>query len=295
MVQFIGQSALQAPNMNVDFSPISNALDGLIKRYQEQQETAATGNALMGLYGGITGAPGPGPSSMPETGNALSRSPAPNAAAAASYAANPAPQTSLSPDLLNSVRSSEGWMPKAQWDYKQYTNGYGTRATSPNEVIDKPEAERRLQSEVGKARAIVERFAPNAPEGVKNALTSLTYNAGGDWMKSGLGAAVQRGDYTDAQQRFLQYNKAGGQTLPGLVSRRQKEAQWFSNQGQQPTRVADSGNAIPASVMRNLATTRGTQQLAGNLIEDQYSRNNPTREQISSLSNQADRSAAADG
>jgi lysozyme len=137
----------------------------------------------------------------------------------------------LSPTLVDSVKRFEGFTPRAKWDYKQYTNGYGTRARYAGDQIDEAEADRRLRAALAEARATVERHAPEAPEGVKNALTSLTFNAGADWATAGLGHALRRGDYQDARNRFLQYTRAGGEVLPGLVSRRQQEAGWWSQGG----------------------------------------------------------------
>ncbi len=133
----------------------------------------------------------------------------------------------LSPEYADAIKGFEGYAPRAQWDYKQNTNGYGTKAQYPGEVIDRDTAEQRFQTEVGKASGYVDQIAPNAPPGVKAALTSLTYNAGPGWMGSGLGDLVRAGDYAGAAERFQQYNKAGGQVNPGLVSRRAKEAAWF--------------------------------------------------------------------
>jgi len=132
-------------------------------------------------------------------------------------------------NYLGQIKQFEGFAPRAQWDYAQNSNGYGTKARYPGEVIDRAEAERRFQAEIANARSSVERFAPNAPEGVKQALTSLTYNSGTKWTNGGLGQAVQSGDYDAARQRFLQYDKAGGDVLPGLHNRRVAEASWFSN------------------------------------------------------------------
>ncbi len=134
----------------------------------------------------------------------------------------------LDPSYVDAIRQSEGFSPQAQWDYKQNTNGFGTRAEYPGEVIDKATAEQRYQAELAKAEAHVESVAPNAPPGVKAALTSLTYNAGPGWAQSGLGDLVRAGDWTGAAQRFQEYNKAGGQVNPGLVNRRTKEAAWFN-------------------------------------------------------------------
>lgn len=133
----------------------------------------------------------------------------------------------LDPNLIAAVKGFEGFAPQASWDYKQYTNGYGTKATAPGETIDRDTAEQRLQAELLKAQAAASAVNPSAPPGVQNALTSLTFNAGPGWANSGLGDAVRAGDWDTARQHFVQYNKAGGQVNPGLVSRRAAEAAWF--------------------------------------------------------------------
>jgi lysozyme len=158
-------------------------------------------------------------------------------------------------DLLAYLRRVEGYTPRAAWDYKQNSVGYGTRARYPGEVIDRTEADRRLSSEADKARAIVDRIAPTADPGTKAALTSLTYNAGDKWTRSGLGDAIRAGDMDTARNRFLQYTHAGGKVLPGLVARRREEAGWINanNDGSvppipptPPTRGAfQSDNGVP--------------------------------------------------
>lgn len=130
---------------------------------------------------------------------------------------------------LDAIRNFEGYTPQANWDYAQFSNGYGTRARFQGEVIDKAEAERRFQGEVAAARSIVEKAAPDVDEGTKAALTSLTYNTGTTWIDSGLGDAVRRGDLETAREIFQMYNKAGGEVLPGLVNRRAQEALWIGN------------------------------------------------------------------
>ena len=139
----------------------------------------------------------------------------------------PPPAAVAYPDVIEAIKGFEGYRPRAYSDYKQNSVGYGTRANHPGEEIDKDEADRRLASEVSRAQDIVDRFAPNLDPGTRAALTSLTFNAGADWQKAGLGDAIRRGDMADARARFLQYTKAGGEDLPGLVSRRQAEAAWM--------------------------------------------------------------------
>ncbi len=151
---------------------------------------------------------------------------------------------------LDAIRNFEGYTPQASWDYAQFSNGYGTRAKFAGEVIGPAEAERRFQSEISAARSIVEKAAPHLDDGTKAALTSLTYNAGTSWIGSGLGDAVRRGDLDAVRDIFKQYNKAGGEVLPGLVSRRAQEALWI-------------GNADAAGTQGELART--AQALAGDV------------------------------
>jgi len=147
---------------------------------------------------------------------------------------------------IDAIKNFEGYSPTAQWDYKQSSSGYGTKAQAGDENIPadqlKAVHEQRFQEEVGRAAASVDAFNPNLPSGVRAALTSLTFNAGPGWQQSGLGQAVKAGDYDKAREIFLQYNKAGGEVNPGLVARRQKEAAWFTGQPQ-PSQAAPAAPA----------------------------------------------------
>ncbi len=147
---------------------------------------------------------------------------------------------------LDAMKQFEGYSAESRWDYAQNSNGYGTRARYAGEVIDKAEADRRFSSEVQKAADFVEKFAPNLDDGSKAALTSLTYNAGTGWTQSGLGQAVASGDIDKARSLFLQYNKAGGNVVDGLVQRRLQEVTWFG-QGNPATQAATAGFAAMAS------------------------------------------------
>ena len=133
----------------------------------------------------------------------------------------------LDATYFDAIKQFEGYAAEARWDYAQNTNGYGTRARFAGEVIDKAEADRRFTDEIAKAADFVEKFAPTLDAGSKAALTSLTYNAGTAWAQSGLGQAVESGDLDKARSIFLQYNKAGGSVLDGLVQRRLQEVAWF--------------------------------------------------------------------
>jgi lysozyme len=171
---------------------------------------------------------------------------------------------------VEAIKTFEGYVPEAKWDYAQFSNGYGTRARYAGEVIDAGEAERRFQVEVGKARDVVERHAPHIDEGTKAALTSLTYNAGDSWVRSGLGAAVARGDLDQVRSIFQQYNKAGGEVLPGLVSRRAAEALWIGKPelvGGDPIASRASGEvSVPAEATPSAVAAGGGRTITADAL-----------------------------
>ncbi len=158
----------------------------------------------------------------------------------------------MNPTYLNSIKSFEGFTPRAEWDYAQHTNGYGTRALFPGETISPKVAEQRFNQEIATARAIVEKHAKNWDEGTKAALTSLTFNAGTRWISSGLGEAVRGHDIQMLKERFSEYNKAQGHVLPGLVARRLAESAWIGAEAQAPiaanetTAMLTAAEAVPS-------------------------------------------------
>lgn len=152
-------------------------------------------------------------------------------------------------NYLDAIKSFEGFTGKAQWDYAQHSNGYGTKALYPGEAITPAEAERRFAAEIAAARSIVEKHAAGWDEGTKAALTSLTFNAGTRWITSGLGEAVRSQDVDAVKERFVQYTKAGGEVLPGLVRRRLAELDWIGN-------GAAASGAPAASPMAPMATAQ---------------------------------------
>ena len=130
-------------------------------------------------------------------------------------------------NLTDFVKHFEGYNPKAYGDFKQTSIGYGTRARKGETSITKEEAESRLSAELGKARSEVENlnkkhgygFAPNQLD----ALTSFAYNVGN------LNQLTENGkrDKETIAKKILEYNKAGGKVLPGLVNRRKAEYNLF--------------------------------------------------------------------
>ena len=178
----------------------------------------------------------------------------------------------LDQNYLDAIKQFEGYAAKSRWDYAQNTNGYGTRALFQGEVIDKAEADKRFANEIKKAADFVDKFAPNLDDGSKAALTSLTYNAGTAWTDSGLGAAVAVGDLDKAKSIFLQYNKAGGAVLDGLVQRRLQEDGWFgggepvmasASQSQETTKAPEFGSATAATTSDGIVQAPAAQASSG--------------------------------
>lgn len=283
-----GQSTAPVQHWTQAAARIAQAMMGSLNQSQAASEDSRlrgeANDAIMGMLPSLTG--GASPAGMPpqpvknDAQDAIDMTPdqkgvyqvAQGLASPGFQAAVQARGPQIDPNLVEGVKGFEGYAGKAYPDYKQYSVGYGTRATSPNEVIDKTEAERRLQTELGKAQGIVKAFAPNAPPGVQNALTSLTYNTGDKWTRSGLGALVKAGDYQGAQQRLLQYNKAGGVTNQGLVNRRQQEAQWMNGQPQKPqgVQVADASGGMDRAALAKMLANPYTKDFAEKLIMQQY-------------------------
>lgn len=169
----------------------------------------------------------------------------------------------LDAKFLDAIKRFEGFAAQARWDYAQHTNGYGTRARAPGEVIDRAEADRRFMAAVTEAAKLVDKVAPNLDEGARAALTSLTYNAGTAWTKGELGRAVTSGDLESAREIFLKYNKAGGEILEGLARRREAEAAWFDTSGAGGSAFALPWNpAAPAAAVAAAAQSGTGQAVA---------------------------------
>jgi GH24 family phage-related lysozyme (muramidase) len=146
----------------------------------------------------------------------------------------PAPEPATASSVVDQafidfVKAQEGFEPKAKWDYKQYTNGYGTKALSSTEVIDKATAETRLQAEIVEAVAAMHKFIPDAPIGVQQGMVDAVFNLGTGWEHQELGTLLQQGKYEEAKSHLMQYVHAGGVVLQALVKRRAAECAMFDH------------------------------------------------------------------
>ncbi len=120
---------------------------------------------------------------------------------------------------------------KAYWDIDHWSIGFGSRAKSKNETITLEQARTRLSEDTSNFKNIVtsaaERYGYDWDSDQISALTSFTYNLGASNLEKLLDGG-SRGD-EEISNMILEYNKADGKVLPGLVRRRKAEAALFSS------------------------------------------------------------------
>lgn len=142
------------------------------------------------------------------------------------------------------------------------TIGYGTlvhrgncNGSEPEEYkagISEQRATELLKTEASeKAKGVRELVKVSLNQNQFDALVSFAYNVGiGAFTKSTLLRKLNNGEFDAVPTELKKWVKAGGQTLPGLVRRRNEEAELFTNGtysvaksylGSQSHRQADSG------------------------------------------------------
>jgi lysozyme len=136
-------------------------------------------------------------------------------------------------DCLRLVKAFEGFAPSpylcpAGW----WTVGYGhvikSRDAVPNPITEEL-AGQILATDIQIAeRAVLRLIAAPLTDGQFDALVSFTFNLGaGALQRSTLRRKVNRGEHRDVPAEFLKWVNAGGRRLPGLVRRRQAEAELY--------------------------------------------------------------------
>jgi len=129
------------------------------------------------------------------------------------------------------IKQFEGFHPTPYWDHQQYSWGYGTRAPGRHGSITREQAEAELQRHLAGVNQTIDSLV-KVPlnENQRAALQSFVYNVGGGqdgFAGSTLLRRLNQGDYEGAANEFRRWNKAGDEVLPGLVRRRQMEADLF--------------------------------------------------------------------
>ena len=133
------------------------------------------------------------------------------------------------------IANFEGFRADPYWDIDHHSIGYGTRAKGENDgPITREEGLRRLHDQVEEHYgAAVNKLNDDFDLGLNqnqfDALVSFVYNLGPaaigkDWD---VGQALRAKDFQRAADEMLDHNKAGGQVLAGLTTRREKERALF--------------------------------------------------------------------
>lgn len=158
--------------------------------------------------------------------------------------ASNADQLDISDAFLGILKQFEGFMynGKPYWDYQQWSIGYGSYC--PPDMVDYynehpiTEAEaskllvQELQTYITKVRNYLKKYDLTVSQGQFDALVSLSYNIGATWTdRTGyyIHRAVKEGDINFVIYSLGLYSTAGGEYLPGLISRRLSEASMFAD------------------------------------------------------------------
>jgi GH24 family phage-related lysozyme (muramidase) len=146
-------------------------------------------------------------------------------------------------NLLDFVKQAEGFAPKAKWDNKQWSVGYGTRG-SQGETLSEVEASARLEQELEGHASAVDTAAEAAgmilTEGQRNALISFAFNTG----DSNAISVIKRfaGDPAAMKKKMMEFNKEtiNGQLVfsQGLQNRRLKEIALFDSTDMTPAMLS---------------------------------------------------------
>lgn len=101
-----------------------------------------------------------------------------------------------------------------------------------NRTLTMGEVDEILRKDLARFEAGVERLCPTGlTQSRFDALVSISFNFGlGNLQRSSIRMKHNRGEFKDAADSFLLYNKAGGKIFKGLVNRRNDErALYLSN------------------------------------------------------------------
>ena len=153
-------------------------------------------------------------------------------------------QSRISENGISLIKEFEGFLQYAKWDYSQWSIGYGTgvdKDAYPNGITE-AQADKLLRDVVivyeGYVQDFLDKYNIKVNQNQYDALVSFTYNLGNVWVskdtvtiRNYLIDGVH--NYTDTQIKdaFKLWCKAGGQVLPGLLRRREMEADLFLSKG----------------------------------------------------------------
>jgi lysozyme len=102
--------------------------------------------------------------------------------------------------------------------------------SADNRTWSKEEVNELFEKDLSVFERGVLRLSPGliGRQGAFDACVSFAFNAGlGNFQRSAMRMAINRGDFEKAADAFMSWTKAAGKVLPGLVRRRQAERALF--------------------------------------------------------------------
>ncbi len=149
-------------------------------------------------------------------------------------------QYSVGSEGLAMIKKLEGYRQFKYWDYNHYSIGYGTTCGAADypDGITEAEASNLLLQALAKHEVYLDsflsRYGITVSQKQYDALVSFTYNLGNPWTKYDsfkLKDLLIDGAYKYKPQAvkdaFLQFKKAGGVVVQGLITRRNMESSLF--------------------------------------------------------------------
>jgi lysozyme len=136
----------------------------------------------------------------------------------------------VSDKMIAFLKEREGLYLKAYHDKKgKLTIGYGhTSGVKITDTITEEQAEALLRDDLSDSESQVSRLGlPNLTQGQFDALVDLNFNIGiGQLRTSTLLKRIRsKASVAEIQRQFRRWNKCGGEVMPGLVIRREWDAQ----------------------------------------------------------------------
>ena len=171
---------------------------------------------------------------------------------------------------LDLIARFEGYRAEPYWDHKQWSVGYGSYAggrdpgVKPNITVSQSEARRMLADQVKTYEANVDKYDSryNWTPNERAAMVSFAYNIGSIDSLTANGTRTKE----EIAAKMLEYNKASGRTVQGLVDRRRAEFDVFT--GGKPIRDFESGIATSgfegANVTSAVTDTSSSNAFVGN-------------------------------
>jgi|ERR1019366_1635593 lysozyme len=134
---------------------------------------------------------------------------------------------------INLIANFEGFSSCPYWDSygSVWTRGYGEaggRISGNSPCITRQQGQENLRSLVNNdyGRAVND-LGVTLNQNQFDALCSFTYNLGAGSMQWNVGRSLREKKYNQAAEEMLQYDRAGGVILAGLVTRRRAEVNLF--------------------------------------------------------------------